>query len=97
MTIPPNNKMAVAYLKAVINALDDTSATFGPRGDMDAALAALSCAQAQLIAEIPEGRMRKRLRKICDDRLLEYLTAAVREDKRGVHKPSMAVLPPKVN
>ena len=75
------DKISLAYLTAICAALDSTSLQFGERGDMRAALAALSAAQANLIATVPDGRMRKSLRKDCADHLLRYTMAAVGEDR----------------
>lgn len=90
-------EISMEYATAVCAALDDISLKHGERGDMGAALAALCYAQAMLIATLPDGRTRKFMRNDCSKKLLQYLTAAAGEDKRGTHKPSMAVLPPKVH
>jgi hypothetical protein len=89
--------MAIAYMKAVAKALDDTSLEFGTRGDMGAALAALCACQAELLVEIKDGKMRKFMREDCGKKLQQYLTTRMGEDKRGVHKPARKVLPPEVH
>lgn len=91
------DKLAVAYMEAVAAALDETSIEFGHRGDMGAALAALSACQAHLLATIKDGKTRKFMREDCNKKLQQYLTAAMTSDKRGAHKPALAVLPPKVH
>lgn len=92
-----SGEMALAYMNAVVDALDATSLKFGERGDMGAALAALSACQANLLAEIKDGRTRKLMREDCGKKLMQYLTARMGEDARGVHKPALAVLPAKVH
>lgn len=92
-----SEKMAFEYLTAICATLDETSLKAGSRGDMSAALAALSAAQAQLISTLPDARLRKQMRKKCADHLLRYSTAAGGDDKRGVSKPTLAVLPPRVH
>jgi hypothetical protein len=92
-----SEKMAFEYLTAICGALDATSLKSGPRGDMGAALAALSAAQAQLISTLPDGRLRKQMRKKCADHLLQYSSAVSGDDSRGVSKPSLAVLPLRVH
>lgn len=92
-----SDQISLEYLTAICATLDATSLKFGPRGDMGAALAALSAAQAQLISTLPDGRLRKQMRKKCADHLLRYSTAVVGDDKRGVSKPTLAVLPPRVH
>lgn len=92
-----NDDMALAYMHAVAAALDETSLEHGVRGDMGAALAALSACQAHLLATIKDGRTRKFMRQDCGKKLEQYLAAALGDDKRGVHKPSLEVLPPEVH
>jgi hypothetical protein len=91
------DRLAVAYMEAVAAALDETSLRLGHRGDMGAALAALSACQAQLLATIKDGKTRKFMREDCNKKLQQYLTASMASDTRGVHKESLAVLPPKVH
>lgn len=91
------DEMALAYMRAVAAALDETSRQFGERGDMGAALAALCACQAELLAEIKDGKTRKFMREDCGKKLQQYLTARLGEDKRGVNKPALYVLPPKVH
>lgn len=97
MTKPTDDQLALEYTAAVCAALDEVSLKYDKRGDMGAALAALCAAQAQLIGQLPEGRTRKFMRLDCGKKLLQYITAYVGDDKRGVSKPTMEVLPPKVH
>jgi hypothetical protein len=92
-----DDEMALAYMQAVAAALDATSLRFGERGDMGAALAALCACQAELIATIEDGRTRKFVREDCAKKLLQYVTASRGDDKRGVHKKGLYVLPPEVH
>lgn len=91
------NQMAVEYMHAVAMALDEVSLRHGPRGDMEAALAALCACQADLIATLKEGRTRKQMRDKCARHLLEYTTRIIGDDKRGVSKRTIEVLPPEVH
>lgn len=92
-----DDKLAVAYMEAIAAALDETSLQFGARGDMGAALAALSACQAQLLSTIKDGKARKFMREDCGKKLQKYLVASMGDDKRGIHKPALAVLPPKIH
>ena len=92
-----DEQIAIEYMQSVGMALDQVSLRHGERGDMGAALAALCACQAQLIAQLPDGRLRKEMRNDCAKKLLQYLTASLGDDKRGAHKPSISVLPPEVH
>lgn len=89
--------IAVQYMQAIAAAMDEVSLQHGATGDMGAALAALSACQAQLISTLKEGRTRKLMRDRCAMQLLQYLTAASGDDRRGESKRTLAVLPPEIH
>lgn len=97
MARPADEEMALEYLAAIAQALDAVSLKYGERGDMGAALAALCAAQAEMIGQLTDGRLRKVMRLDCGKKLAQYMTAALGDDKRGVSKPTLAVLPPRVH